>query len=675
MSSDTQVSSSQVSFGKNIVIDPIKNLKRHDKGRAKAYAAYDTRNAEKQFIAIVTDALNVPRVSEIVVYESLMEVTFMRLVGSGVVNWTDGSQKFVLMYNDKVSDCLVKPGAFSDTTWRNPDVITYLVQPMAQMLKEMRDKRFSHGAIRADNIFYSSASKSKPVVLGDCLSTAVGLTQPAIYLPPHKAFADPIGRGVGSSKDDMYAFGVSLYMLLRKTDEVRGMNDHEIIHRKLDMGTYGALIGKERYQVTFQELLRGLLHDDEEQRWSVDELMDWIDGVRMTPLPPAKRKKANRPFAFANKRYLYAEQLAVDLHKYTDEIGKAIKDESLGLWIRKAVDDDALTTRFDKALERIEIMEESTAKKHYIVAQLETALFPGLAVHYKGRCFVHDGIGNMMARDAAKGEDLSFYADVLNISLLDHMVANSIVVHPDQTAALKLYDTCRGSLKKPKMGYGVDRCVYMLCHNASCLSPVFKNRFVHNGRATLKAFEALSSAGGQIALMVDKHVLAFFSVRFANFAERFLYDLTASDKDQQVAGNLHFMGALQKREGVESLPEMAKVFLDAMSGVYKVYKNRDLREKVKKAVERAADAGNLFEMSALLSNPNSQNADNKGFHVATLEYKALQKEYDQYNLKLAHKKSYGIVNGKEVATVVSWLVATAITVIVVLAFFSGNRIF
>ncbi len=666
-----------VPFKGNLFIDPSRRAQRFDNGRSKAYEAYDSRNSTKKYIAIIAESDEIPRCQEVSLYEALVDTSFMHLVHTGVVEWPlDNSQRLVFIYVANMGDPILEGGSkFSNTTWRHPDIVQFLIQPMANMLKEMRDKNFSHGAIRPENIFLCGNDKAKPVILGDCLSTQVNLTQKPLFLPPNIAMAEPLGRGNGGIKGDIYAFGVTLLLFLRKTDELEGLTDEQVIKRKMEIGSYAALIGKERFQASFLELLRGVLHDDADLRWGVDEILFWLDGTRMTPAAPVKRKKANRPFIFGGKKYLYAEFLALHLHKNPDEAMKAVKDDSLKVWLEKAVGDDMIMGRFEKMLERVQGMPDNPSKREYLIAQLEMALHPGIAIHFKGRCFTPSAFGSMLARDMYRKEDLEFYIEVLNLNILDHFISAAEMPQAELVLNLKLYDACRGALKNSKTGYGIERCLYTLCPNTPCLSPVFKNKFVFDGATTLQTFEEFCEAGGQIALMMDKHLVAFFSVRYANFMDRYLYDLTAPDKNTQIAGNLHFMAGLQKRESKDGFHAMAKVFLDALSGVYNVYRNRELRDQIKRYVEKAAREGDLVAMSNLLDNTDSRKADDRGFRIAMAEYKLLQDEYNEYNRRLANKKTYGVANGREASTVVSWLVATAITVIVVLAFLSGNQMF
>lgn len=665
-----------VNFGKKVVISIKNRLPQFDNGAALAYEAHNPKNKLKKFVAIISGIDELPRYNSVINYRNLTSVSFLNLVNSGAVFWPpDQSQKFILVYDRSIGKPLLEEGEVGNANWRHPDIVSLFIEPMATMIREMRDKGFSHGSIRPTNIFHSSGNEKLPVILGDGLSVHPNSTQSSLFLPVNKALADPMGRGQGSIEDDIYAFGVSLFLFLRKNDELSDLDDAEILRKKVEFGSYSTLIGKERFQESFLELLRGVLYDDEDKRWSVDEIFSWLDGVRITPLTLSQKKKANRAITFNGKKYLYAELLAIDLHENPDGLATLIDDGSLDRWIRKSLDDSDLLERYDKAIDAISVVGDASENIDYSVFHLGIALNPVLPIHYKGMCFTYDGMGAMFAKSSYEDKDLSLFKEILKLNILDHALVTQSMSQAMMVIIFKHYDACRAALSSNKIEHGVGKCIYTLCPSAPCLSPKFRGYFVYNELSVLSTLESLCKKGGQVSLMVDKHIAAFFSVRNTNFISSYLIDFNSLDKDSKISGNLHFMAALQRQSKIKSLPAMAGVFIESLSGIYKVYQNIGTRKKVEESVKAAANDGDLVMMSSLVENPDELLRDEKGFSIAKAEYKLLQKEYSYYNSKLANKKTYGVSNGHDVAAIISWLASTIITVIVILAFISGNQIF
>lgn len=670
------LAANQISFGKSLIINTEKRLPQFDNGDVLAYEGHIARNKSKKFIVLVSGVDNLPRWTSVATYKNMNDVSFMHLAHSGAVFWPPArKQMFILAYDRDVGVPLVVEGTFSTTSWRHPDIVTLFIEPMARMLKEMGDKGFVHGSIRPSNIYCFPNETNKPVVLGDTLSVQAHSTQPPVFLPINKALADPLGRGRGVPADDIYAFGISLFFFLRKNDEFSGVDDEDIVRRKIEFGSYSTIIGKERLQASFTELLRGLLYDDETLRWGVDDILSWLDGVRATPLTLAKRKKANRPFVFNGKKYLYAELLALDLHHNPEELAVLFKKGSLDRWVNKAIDSTYLVERYEKALERIVGFSDISENRDYFVLQIGLALNPELPVHYGGMCFTYDGVGALMAHAVYEERNIGVFKKIMDMNILDNVLVGANMNQAMMLAVLKQYDACRGFLTGKRLEQGIERCLYILCPDTPCLSPKVRGYFVYHPSSTLLAFEALCKQGGQVSLMMDKHLLAFFAARDARFMSSYLHDFNSTSKDEKISGNLHFMATLQKQSKIKALPAIADVFVGSLSGVYKAYKNVGTRKRVQDEVLAAAKIGDLTRMSHLIDDTDALEKDANGFKIAVGEHKLLQQEYDQYNKKLAYKKTYGVMNGHETAAIVSMLVSTIIIVFVVLSFLAGNQIF
>jgi hypothetical protein len=165
-------------------------------------------------------------------------------------------------------------------------------------------------------IFSTAASRVvEKVILGDLIATPPSFAQPALFEPIERAQCAPLGRGLGTFEDDLYSLGVTLTVLLRTRDPMEGLSDEGIIREKVEQGSYAALTGRERFTGAILELLRGLLYDDRAQRWTLDDVVSWLDGQRLSPKQSSKKLKAARQIQFHGERYNRPSLLAADLEK------------------------------------------------------------------------------------------------------------------------------------------------------------------------------------------------------------------------------------------------------------------------------------------------------------------------------------------------------------------------
>ncbi len=661
----------------SISIYPSKRMAQFDNGDSLAFAAIDDRNPDKAYVAVVAGKGQLPRWVSADNYESLADSSLLRLIKHGVVYWPpSGEQKYVFVYDASVGESILPKGGVANLNWRQTEINEYLIAPMARILRTMKDRGFFHGSIRPDNIFYKGRNKNQPIILGDCLSVFPHSSQPALFMSVEKAAAEPFGRGAGTIEDDIYAFGVSLVLILRKHNEIAGLSDYEILQRKIEHGSYAAIVGNERFQTKYVELLRGMLSDDPTQRWNIDDIFLWLDGTRMTPPALARRKKANRPFVFRDNKYLFSDLLALDLAAHVGETLKVVENGELKQWIDKAFSDKELSDSYERAIERGKAGTLSRQDRSSVtVTNVVLALNPVLPIFYRGRVFTYDGIGGLMARTCFEGGVLPIFASALQNNILDWAASRKTIPQNEVLTLIKSFDVCRTILRQKKRGNSIEKCIYYLCRNAPCFSDKLNKYFVCDAESCLMSFEDLSSKGGQIALFMDQHCMAFFSIHEKKLFERIVYDLGQPDKNHQIAGNLRFFAMLQKKTKIKSLPAIAKVFVESLSGVYQVYNNVKLREQIIDNVRKEAQKGNLVGMSASIDNHIVRQRDSKAFQLAKREFKLLQYEYDQYNRRLAHKSTYGVVNGQETAALIAWTIAAIVTLMSVFAYISGYQIF
>lgn len=118
----------------------------------------------------------------------------------------------------------------------------------------------------------------------------------------------------------------------------------------MEHGSFPALIGQDRFKGSILDLLRGLLQDDLSQRWTLSEVEEWLAGERLSPKRGQKRIKANRPIIFNGKKYVRPELLAYALKENPAECAHMIDSGELDNWLQRAIDNEDLKKRVEKAL-------------------------------------------------------------------------------------------------------------------------------------------------------------------------------------------------------------------------------------------------------------------------------------------------------------------------------------
>src|SRR3546814_10365001 len=102
----------------------------------------------------------------------------------------------------------------------------------------------------------------------------------------------PSGRGNGAVADDLYALGATILYLLQGHSPLAGLDDRSIVAAKIEKGSFAAMSGEARLPVGLMEPLRGLLMDDPQQRWTIEDLDLWVSGRRLSPKQAQPPKRA-----------------------------------------------------------------------------------------------------------------------------------------------------------------------------------------------------------------------------------------------------------------------------------------------------------------------------------------------------------------------------------------------
>ena len=170
--------------------------------------------------------------------------------------------------------------------WPEAEITEALLKPAAMVLAELQARNVTHRAIRPANVF--QAAPRAPVTLGSAWAAPPACHQPAWMEPPYSAMCLPAGRGEGDIADDVYALGALIVMLAIGAHPMEGLSDEAILRRKLDVGSYAALVGSHRLPSALAELVRGMLADEPEHRPSPALLFN----PARRPCPPHCRPAA-----------------------------------------------------------------------------------------------------------------------------------------------------------------------------------------------------------------------------------------------------------------------------------------------------------------------------------------------------------------------------------------------
>lgn len=654
-----------------IEIYPDRRLAHLDQGPSKAYAARG-RNGEAA-VAYVCIKHLVPRISAAAKYNGITNPYMPKLLGSGVVDWNiDRQQKYVFVYENKLGRAVQMPGTANAMGWKADAVLSTVLKNIVPALRDMRDSDFVHGNIRATNIFDGGSTNNDRIMLGECLSLPPSYMQPPIYMTIERALADPIARGESTYDDDMFAFGVALGIMMRQHDPLEGMTEQEMLEFRIENSSFTAITGKDRFNGTILELLRGLLHDDVRLRWSIDDVMSWMEGNRINPKQTALPKaKASRPIEFSGKKYIKPAMLAADLHTNPAHCVQIVENSEMRQWINRSLQDQVLEKRFEDAVLKSADASAGVAADK-MASFVAMALAPTYPIMYRGLKFMPDGFGRSMIDAFAMRKDLNIYTDVINqqvvLTWVDNVDAATAV---DVGQIIGKYDSCKGFLRQNMIGYGIERCMYFMVPEAPCYSERLKDYYVRSAEELIEAYEHMSTRPGRPEYFFDRHIVSFLSVRDRGVIDPYLPDLASEDRNRKVLGVLRTLATIQKRGRMVVMPGLSAWLSDFIEPVFQRFHDRELRVELKSKLVKLRDKGDLVKIATLVDNPTMVAEDYKLYLQAIRDYAALRKEFNETEYALENDKNYGHAAGRQFSCLVSGVIAVIIIFATVFVKFGG----
>lgn len=663
-------------LGASIEIDLSKEISEYSNGFLKAYEA---TNDGKNCFAIVCDPRYTPRFNMSGYYKEIANPTVPLLVANGCMTNPDGlPSAYCFVYENNLGKRLYKPDTIIAPSWKADAVLQKIAIPIINLLKDFHSRDLVHGNIRADNLYDGGQKNYEAVRLGDCLSLPASMAQPVIYETIERGMADPISRGKGTISDDLYALGALITMHMRSYDPLKGKTDTEILSAKVVNGSYSALVGSnDRFSGGILELLRGLLVDDPKQRWSLDEVVAWLDGRRLSPKQPAKKKKAARSITLNGIAYYYAPTLAHNLVKHPQEAVQLIENHELTHWVERTLGDDDMLQRLQSAIKGAADLGTGAGYWDRLLARVSIAIDPYAPIRFKNMSFSMDGLGNAFADSFVQKRGLSTFTSLFTEDILGFWITTCVNENMDISGYAGQIDKCRTFLKQTTIQYGIERCLYFLNDSVHCLSPLVENHYARTPEDFLFAVDNYleRNPNATTPRLIDKHAACFLISKDNRLIEPFTFDLSSPENFRHILATTQILAAIQKFHNGASAPHITQWLVKMMPPVIERFHNIERQAAIRKELNAVQNTGNVKDILDIIENPDRIRNDQLDFRRALKNYAALDIEKKQLEHKLKNPRYHAERSGREWAATVSGLVSALIMLGFIIVHFGGDATF
>ncbi len=645
-----------IPLGSQIEIIPSQPLPEFNSTGGNAYAARSRFDAASSYFAIICQSTLPPRSDMAQIMRNIDSPGIIRLVDSGVITWMDGTRAFAFVYQRPVAPRMFATINETHTPLSEDAVHQHFITPMINSLVVLNNYGIVHNGIRPTNIFWRIGNASPPQI-GECLSSPAGMGQPILFEPVERALASPLGRGMGLPADDCYAFGVTLALMVIGRNPLQDMDDAAIIDLKMQRGSFGALIGNHRLSTTHIELLRGLLADDSNQRWSANDLEQWLNGRRMTPKSSDAGKRSSRHFDFGGKEYWQIAPLALALSGNVAEAAKVIENESLHKWLRRAMNDEDRAHDVERVIHDLKSGGKATHYEDQLVTRVCIALSPSLPIRYRGISAMPTGIAALLAETSFDPQNLPALAEIIASQLVTLWIQMQKDGKGDFISLGQAFERMKGIIEKASFGNGIERVTYELNPGLPCQSPILRGQYVTTPKMMMAALERIAGAGNRPKEAMDRHIAAFLIVRDKRSDSFFSAMMAPEGSLARGLGLLNLYAEMQNRHGPENLPSLAGWLSSIVDPALRRFLSKALRDHLKKQAQETIKSGNLSSLLRLVDDQRRMERDRQDFIAARLLYLNTQKEINAMEAKINNRESVVRGAGKPMAASISSFLA------------------
>ncbi len=642
-------------------------------GGLQAFAAIDRRHGRAGLMAVAARPDAPVRAHMINLLLAQRVEGVLSPIGQGSASRPGGRPDWFVVCEAPPGPAIWQPPFAPIQPWSESDLLDFVLRPAAHALEQLHARHLTHRAVRPGNIF--RAGSRDPVVLGSAWAAPPASLQAAIYEPPYVAACLAPGRGDGSIADDVYALGVVLLALSLGNLPLEGINPAEVVRRKIEHGSFAALVGEARLPSTIADLVRGMLAEDPEHRPAPLLLADPMAArARRVAARPARR--AQRALEIGGQSVWTARMLAHAVAAEPEAGTRLLRNGGIDRWVRRSLGDSLLAARLDEVLHPRggEAGGENQVADAILAMRAVAVLDPLAPLCWRGLALWPDGLGPLIVANEAALQGVPGAADRLQQMMAAEAVVAWGSARPERcdTGLLRLDAHLHRTLLRLRgWGGGMPRLRYALNPLLACRSPLLAGRIVVRLSDLLPALEEIAGRGGahgKDAVILDRELAAFIAARQDGRVERDLIALGEASQPQAAALiQLRLLASLQSQHSTTPMPALAAQLAVQVAPALEVWRSRDRRERMRSALTGLTSAGRLDAMLTVLEDPATRHADQRELQAAKARLAAIDARIGAIEGGDAGRRETARRIGRECVTGIG---ATALTIAVMGAWLS-----
>jgi hypothetical protein len=145
------------------------------------------------------------------------------------------------------------------------------------------------------------------------------------------------------------------------------------------------------------ELLRGVLLDNEANRWGIDSLDLWASGRRLTPLQYKSSESAQRPIFFNGRDYYEKRSISQAIIDKPEEGFKLVSEKTFIDWVKRGLNDEKLSKKIESCMTFYSnVSKEGNLIKYIVCAKVALMLDEKAPIRYKNFSFFPESLSDLI---------------------------------------------------------------------------------------------------------------------------------------------------------------------------------------------------------------------------------------------------------------------------------------
>ena len=615
-------------FGGGFRIDFQQPLQVFNTDYTVAYRVIKQIDGEDDYLVTISSSNNPPRLSQILQFQSMKSQNLMLPLGWDLVIDANGAQFPAILFNLPRAEPLI-PDINSRFQPQNASAcVQRFLQPMLACVSEMHAQGITYRAFSPTNLFIDIGGTRRDYLLGQCLSDPPGTMQHTVFETITAGMAERPYRGKEVSGNDIYALGVMMVCLMRGAVPMVHMTDDEIIRRKLNLGSFNALTEGMNISPTITDPLRGLLADNPNDRWSLEQIYGWLNGRNNDKKSRALKARSKINFHYQHNSYNSSSELAaVFAHNWDDAVEQTVNPD-IPVWIRHGVSDEATSNQIRELQNHVSssggVASKYDFNLHVAFAKMLFLMNPYSPIVFQNLRFTITGFGHLYAHyfNNPNSNEMNVIRSLISVELINYWYINQKNRSTVYNVAIKEIALARQAITLERLEFGFERLLYVLYPDLPCLSPLFDKEFVFDLATLLEALNKKLTTHDPktYQFMMDRHLISYIGNRFKRNISNIIRAATEPRSADTSKAQILLLSLLQEEFNKRPFPTLCLHACHLLEPVVLTYNNVKLQERLRQRLQNTAQIGWVSKLLDVIEDPKLLANDNSNYFDALNEY-------------------------------------------------------